>query len=141
MSLDKKLAYDFSRLNIATNHEQFLQQSVWNFEKIPDEDKTRDMCLWCVKKAGQLLASVPDYLKDQEICDAAVRNACWAIRHVPLKFLTKELCMCAIKQNSGTIDLIPEEYQTNELKTFANKNPFKSYEVPDIRDMIYEYFF
>lgn len=135
MSLDEKLANDFNRLNINTKYEQLLQESVWNLQKIPDEDKTRDMCLWCVKKAGYLLASVPDYLKDQEICDASIRNACWALRYVPLKFLTKELCMCAIKQNPGTIGTIPEPYQTTELKAFANENPFELYEVPDTRDM------
>jgi len=84
---------------------------------IPDEFKTREMCLNVVKKSPHLLEYVPEKIKDADICQQAFKPSEYtgrfqAFPYIPEKFVTKEMCQ---QVSDSDFQYIPEKFKDREL--------------------------
>jgi hypothetical protein len=58
---------------------------------------------------------VPNELRTRELCLAAVRQFGWSLMHVPNELRTREMCLVAVRQNMGAIRFVPQELK-NQLR-------------------------
>ena len=86
-----------------------------NFQRIPEEYRTRNFCTKAVRQHGLLLDSFPKYLRTPELCLAAVKKNGDALQHVPQRLRTPELCMAAVRQRGTALHYVPATQRTLEL--------------------------
>jgi len=121
-----------------------IQTKGYSLEKIPENERTREMCFVAIRYWGAALKYVPEKYKTYELCLDAVRhntpvdNGCSALAFVPEELKTYELCLEAIKHDylisifwrgdedegeirsvewdyAAAINFVPEKYRTPEL--------------------------
>jgi hypothetical protein len=93
--------------NIRTTELYFeaIKQDVNHFNKMPDELKTAEMCVYAVKAATN--------------SDSAI-----ILKNVPENFKTQEMCLEAVKKTSAAIEFVPENFKTPELLEEARKGGY-----------------
>ena len=64
---------------------------------------------------GWLLNKVPEEFKTRELCLAALESDSEAIAHVPHECLTGELCLRAVDDWCGAMAFVPDEFINDEL--------------------------
>jgi hypothetical protein len=84
--------------------------------KVPEEERTLEMCFVAIRYFGAALEFVPDKYKTYELCLDAVRHnipadeGCSALAFVPEEHKTPELCLEAIKH-----DYFPPAYSEPDI--------------------------
>ncbi|OJT18339.1 hypothetical protein BO221_40335 [Archangium sp. Cb G35] len=78
---------------------------------IPEGLRDREMCLAAVRGFGEQLSFVADPLRDEEMCRAAVACSGDALSHVPFALRDRALCLEAIRERAP-----PFEYQSGGLR-------------------------
>ena len=82
-----------------------IQKKGYSLSKIPEEERTLEMCFIAIRYWGAALEFVPEKYKTYELCLDAVRHniptdECRsALAFVPEKFKTAELCLEAIRHD------------------------------------------
>ncbi len=100
--------------------------------RIPDEDKTYEMCYKSILQKGTILSAVPDRFKTPELIGIAVRNDGLALRSVPKEKRTEELCKLALETSALALEYVPSKYITSEMcLTAFNKNYKVIKHIPD----------
>lgn len=79
---------DGSLLVLLANQEMLVADLIDQIplKHLPDQFKTREICLEQVSKQGRLLRYVPMRVMDEEIIQAALESNPWAIEYVPATF-------------------------------------------------------
>ena len=114
----KKLEYQ--------KHLDAIKKHSWNLYWVPEEFKTKELCVIAIEKDGYSLEFVPEELKTKELCELATKICCLALKYVPEELRTKEMCKTALDGfnknfNEGLLrilkELIPEKFH----EEFAEK--------------------
>ena len=66
---------------------------------IPEEWRTKELCLIAVKKHDFSLADVPESLKTKKLCSLAVKENVFSLTDVPESLKSKTLCRLAVRKN------------------------------------------
>ncbi|MFY0564924.1 DUF4116 domain-containing protein [Archangium lansingense] len=64
---------------------------------VPEDLRDREMCLAAVRGFGEQLCFVAEPLRDEELCRAAVASASEALSHVPFALRDRALCLEAVR--------------------------------------------
>jgi hypothetical protein len=96
-----------------------VEQNGYALQEVPDELKTKELCLAAVEEYGLALEYVPEELKTKEICLAAVEQFGYALRDVPLKFKSAEVCLEAVNSNGLALEFVPTIHKTRKLCALA----------------------
>lgn len=93
------------------------------FPRIPDEFKTRDVCLTAIKydNNSHLLAFIDN--QTDEICLAAVRKCGSALRYVGRQ--TEEICLAAVRRDYEALRYV--ENQTDEICITAIREDWRAF--------------
>jgi hypothetical protein len=97
----------------------------WWLERVPEKDRSYELCRLAVKDTGFNLREVPAECKTYEICFAAIKKSPDVLEHVPHEHRTMELCLEATRKTYSFMH-IPEsilqevkqrtdEYRANKL--------------------------
>ena len=115
-----------------------IQIKGYSLEKIPENERTLEMCFVAIHYWGAALEYVPDKYKTYELCLDAVRHntpvddGCSALAFVPDELKTYELCLEAVRHDyltsplwecgwsvefdyDAAINFVPEKLRTPEL--------------------------
>ena len=95
---------------------------------VPEELKTKEICLAALQQDDWAFGYVPEEFKTQEICLAAVQKSGNAIEYVPEKLKTQEICLTAVQQDEDALEYVPEKLKKQvlaETKKPAAKKPAK----------------
>jgi len=135
----------------------------FSLSKIPENERTPEMCFVAIHYWGAALEFVPDKYKTYELCLDAVRHnmpvddGCSALAFVPEEFKTHELCLEAIRHDTLTsifwenysvepdytaaIDFVPEKLRTPELCFEAVKHspysPTGNFNFVEVEELMY----
>lgn len=105
---DRETCLEFAVRRIALDHvpEEFRTREVclpnvafdpYGLASIPEGLRDREMCLTAVRGFGEQLSFVADPLRDEEMCRAAVACSGDALPHVPFALRDRALCLEAIR--------------------------------------------
>ncbi|MBN9298146.1 MAG: polymer-forming cytoskeletal protein [Filimonas sp.] len=108
-----------------------VQVNYRDLGRVPDEYKTRALCMEALGQTFYALEYFPDAFIDEQLCAQVVEKDGFALRVIPEAFITKELCEVAA-QKGTLIQFIPERFLSEELIITALKN---SVHQPDINDV------
>lgn len=93
-----------------------------NLSFIPENLRTYEVCLLCVKNKIDNLKIVPREFLTEEMCDLVFMDTATNVKNwkdivslVPEIFLNRERCLKIIKNNVNNISLIPLKMRTKEL--------------------------
>jgi hypothetical protein len=115
-----------------------IQRKGYSLEKIPESERTPEMCFVAIHYWGAALEFVPEKYKTYELCLDAVRHntpvdeGCSALAFVPDELKTYELCLEAIRHDylislywgaghtvefdyASAINFVPLKLRTSEL--------------------------
>ena len=97
-------------------------KNTWtNFESVPIEAMTEEICIEVVKGHVFLLEEIPAQFKTYNVCLAAVRKMGAVIDDVPSEIITEEMCIEAIKSSPwGAFDRIPDSFKTPAVVELYN---------------------
>jgi hypothetical protein len=96
---------------------QDVKESGFLLSRIPEKERTYELCLEAVKRTGQALQFVPKRFLTEEICWTAIKTNGWAIKYVPEEFRTYELCEEIINQRYLAFTYIPKEFKKEPKKS------------------------
>ena len=88
---------------------------IYHIKIIPDELKTKEMCLAAVRHDAKLLQYVPRELLTKDMCEVAVKNDPLALNIIPIEMTTKEMCVEAIKKDPMYFRFVPIKFLTEEI--------------------------
>ena len=94
-----------------------LAEDPFNLECVPKNIKTKEICLFCVKKNGNCIKYVPKKILDEDICIEAIQKNPDSIQYVPNKFVTIEICLQLLLENWQIAKNIPFENFTKEFQS------------------------
>lgn len=98
-----------------------VKNSWTNFESVPIESMTEEICVEVVKGHALLLKEISAQFKTYNVCLAAVRKLGAVIDDVPLEILTEEMCLEAIKSSPwGAFGRIPNSFKTPAVVELYN---------------------
>ncbi len=116
-----------------------IQERNWTLQFVPEELRTKEMCLVAVEKDGMNLGDVPEELITPELCEIAVTQTGYALELVPEELRTIELCEVAVSNSGWALEFVPEEFKTLELCKYAiedclkwNDNLLRKYEFENL---------
>lgn len=101
---------------------QAITRNGWELAKLPQEERTYEICLMAVKRAPHrsgsnesILRQVPQQHLSYELCMAAVQQDGDALRDVPSEFRNRELCLTAVKQSYNALPDVPRVLRDMEI--------------------------
>jgi len=90
---------------------------------VPQELKTKDLCILALTKGGWPLQWIPQKLKTEELCTLAVTQHGWALQFVPEELKTLELCMIAVAKESNVLQHVPQDLKLEVVLKVSLEKP------------------
>jgi len=88
-----------------------IQISAHRLFFVPEEYKTRELCVLAACRNGTALRYVPPEMQDTEICELALNNDADALEYVYGELVTWEMCLRAVKTSGSALKYIPEKFK------------------------------
>jgi hypothetical protein len=94
---------------------------IWRpaLRSVPEEFKSKELCMSAVKQNGESLAYVPIELRTKEMCVAAVKTDWKAVQYVPPTTENKDIFKYVVQKDATGIKLIPVKKKSKELYMLA----------------------
>ena len=93
---------------------EFMRENPDDFEQIPEQWRTREVCLMSIASYGSICELIPEELQSEEFFLEAVKvNANGkALKYIPVDFLTPKVCNTAVQ-------LYPHALDSNDLNNIG----------------------
>ena len=94
----------------------FVRENPDDFTEIPEQWRTKDVCLLAIASRGGVCKFIPEHLRSEDFFLEAVKvnTNGKALKYIPADFLTVKVCNTAIQ-------LFPKELNANDLNGVGNK--------------------